>query len=159
MHEAYLLLGSNINPLENIRAAVLELRKVIPLQKLSQVWETKAEGSPGPRFLNLAALAMTELDAPSLQIQVLHPIEEMLCRVRTRDKNAPRTIDLDIIVFNGIVLEKKLWESVFVALPMSELLPQLVNPHTNQTLVDFAQQIGRSSTAISCPDLYFDITN
>jgi 2-amino-4-hydroxy-6-hydroxymethyldihydropteridine diphosphokinase len=159
MYEACLLLGSNINPLENIRAAVRELRKVMTLQKLSQVWETKAEGSPGPRFLNLAALATTELEALSLKGQVLRPIEKMLGRVRTGDKSAPRIIDLDIIVFNGIVIEKKLWESVFMALPISELLPQLINPHTNQSLIDFAQQIERSSTALSCPDLYFDITN
>ncbi len=57
-----------------------------------------------PNFLNAAVLIETDLTAAELKEQVLQVIERELGRVRTADKNAPRTIDLDIALFGDQVL-------------------------------------------------------
>ena len=68
-------------------------------------WETQAVGSPGPNFLNTAVKITTGLEMSALKLSVLRSVEQELGRVRTSDKNAPRTIDLDIIVFDDEICE------------------------------------------------------
>ncbi len=80
-------------------------------------------GSPGPRFLNAIAWISTPLDLDKFKAEVLAPIEQALGRVRTADKNAPRTIDLDVIVFDERVLDNNLWQRDFIVLPLAELRP------------------------------------
>ena len=122
-HIACLMLGSNIRPEENLQQALSLLREQVSIQKISSVWKTLAVGSPGPDFLNAAILVQTDLDADELKDSVLRPLETKLGRVRVEDKNAPRTIDLDIIIFDDILLEDDLWHQAYLAVPISELLP------------------------------------
>ena len=49
-----LMLGSNINPEENIQRALRKLEQIFPVEGVSAVWETPAIGSAGPNFLNVA---------------------------------------------------------------------------------------------------------
>lgn len=111
---------------------------------ISTAYETPAVGSPGPNFINLAVGLSTPLEAASLKHQVLAPIENRLGRVRTDDKNAPRTIDLDIIVFDGVVVDLQLWQRAHLAVPLAELLPELVNTQTNTRLEEIAGALRRS---------------
>jgi 2-amino-4-hydroxy-6-hydroxymethyldihydropteridine diphosphokinase len=142
MHTAILLFGSNIHPEENLRCALDELCACCTLQRVSSTWETLPIGSPGaPNFLNLAAEMCTDLDAQAMKTQLLRPLESRMGRVRTADKNAPRTLDIDIIVFDGQVLDEALWQRSFIALPVAELLPDLPNPNTGECLADFAKRL------------------
>lgn len=153
LHRAYLCLGSNIAPAENMRRAVNLLREQVHLLALSTCWETQAvtsAGSPAaaPNFLNAAAYIETDLDPASLKAQVLAQIEQKLGRVRTDDKYAPRTIDLDIIIFDEQVIDAELWERPHLALPFSELLPGLRYAATGETLARVAERL-RQGTAAS----------
>ncbi|HBA92820.1 MAG TPA: hypothetical protein DCZ08_14125, partial [Anaerolineaceae bacterium] len=74
-------------------------------------------------------------------------------RVRTADKNAPRTIDLDIIVYDEQVLDPNLWKRDFLAIPISELRPDLEVPGEGITLNQVAQSLRTSSTAVPRLDL------
>lgn len=148
MHSAVILLGSNISPQVNVRVAVDLLSRAAQLTASSSVWETSAVGSSGPNFLNLAVEILTELDADALKWQVLRPIEEQMGRVRVKDKNAPRTIDLDTVIFDGAVLDHNLWKRAYIALPVAELRPALVDPLTGFDLKTLAEQLRQGEEAV-----------
>ena len=122
-HRACLLLGSNIQPEENLRKAVNLLRQNFQVEQVSGVWESAAVGSQGPNFLNAAVIIRTSLKPQQLKDGFLRPFEARLGRVRTIDKNAPRTIDIDIILFDGQVIDPGLWQHVHQAMPVSEIYP------------------------------------
>jgi 2-amino-4-hydroxy-6-hydroxymethyldihydropteridine diphosphokinase len=145
VHQACLLLGSNIFPEKNIPLAVKRLQEIVNLQSVSTVWETPAVGSSGPNFLNVALLILTHLHTDQLKNQVLRTIEKELGRIRTDDKFAPRTIDMDIIAWDGIVLDKELWYQVHVAVPVSEVLPGLKFPHNGESLPSIASRLAQST--------------
>ncbi len=147
-HLAYLCLGSNIEPIENLRKAIDLLRQRTHLLEISTCWESAAIGSPGPNFLNIGALVATPLDAPALKEQVLRPIEKQLGRIRSADKYAPRTMDIDIIVFDGQVQDAEIWRRVYLALIFAEMLPGLRNPATGETLAETAQRLQEQNLAV-----------
>jgi 2-amino-4-hydroxy-6-hydroxymethyldihydropteridine diphosphokinase len=145
LHQVYLSIGSNIDPEMNVPRAIKLLREHWRDLVISTAYETPAVGSPGPDFINLAVGLNTPLDAASLKQQVLAPIENRLGRVRSADKNAPRTIDLDILVFDDTVIDPQLWVRTHLAVPLAELLPDLENPQTRTRLREIAGTLRRSS--------------
>ena len=122
-HQACLLLGSNILPEKNLTLGLNLLRNMVTISRLSSVWETPSVGSSGPDFLNLAVLITTPFKATQLKVQVLRPLEKRLGRVRSANKNAPRTFDIDIILFDGQLLDPSLWVYAHRAVPVAEILP------------------------------------
>lgn len=75
------------------------------LREAPFVW-TDPIGPPGqPRFLNGAWLIETTLELPDALSAALRQIEADLGRVRTGDKYAPRPIDLDLVMWDGVILD------------------------------------------------------
>lgn len=124
-HQACLLLGSNIQPEHNLPLAIEGLQDHLTILRISRVWETPSVGTAGPNFLNAAILARTPLDQNTLKLAILTPLEARLGRVRSSDKNAPRPIDLDIILFDGRVLDSTLWHFAHRAVPIADVQPDL----------------------------------
>ncbi|MDT8896799.1 MAG: 2-amino-4-hydroxy-6-hydroxymethyldihydropteridine diphosphokinase [Thermanaerothrix sp.] len=153
MHQAYILLGSNIEPEVNIAAAIHRLKESCVINAISSIWETEAVGSPGPRFLNAVVWLSTPLDLEALKKQILAPIEQALGRVRTPDKNAPRTIDLDVLIFDDRVLDSNIWQRDFIALPLAELRPDLSHSTNSESLAEIAQRLRSTSSAFVRSDL------
>lgn len=122
-HQVCLLLGSNLQPEKNLALGVDLLRSQVKIVRSSSVWETPALGSSGPDFLNLALLVTTTLDAKMFKEQVIRPLEMQLGRVRSADKNAPRTMDIDLILFDNRLLDPNLWRFAHRAVPVAEILP------------------------------------
>lgn len=139
-HVVCLLLGSNIQPERNLKQAIVALNQQLTLGYVSSVWETPAVGSNGPNFLNAAALVTTTHDVPSLKTQILRPIEAQLGRVRRADKNAPRTIDIDPILFDGAQLDDNLEKYAYLAVPAAELLPRF-RVKSGEYLKDIASRL------------------
>jgi 2-amino-4-hydroxy-6-hydroxymethyldihydropteridine diphosphokinase len=154
-HMAYLCLGSNITPVENLRRAIHLLCERAQLLALSACWESPAIGGQGQNFLNIGALVATLLNAAELKKQVLRPIEKQLGRVRSADKYAPRTIDIDIILFDGQVLDPEIWQRSYLALIFAEMLPGLRHPKSGETIAETAQRLQQKSLAIPRPELVF----
>jgi len=144
LNSAILLLGSNIDPEKNIFSALDLLGRV---NRKSRIWKTESFGANGPDFLNMAVEIETTLDMPELKESVITCIEKTLARIRTENKNAPRTIDIDIMLFNGKVMDYDIWEKAFAAIPVSELMPDLINPNTGDTLSHFAEKMKNSAKA------------
>jgi 2-amino-4-hydroxy-6-hydroxymethyldihydropteridine diphosphokinase len=140
MNIVYLLLGSNIDPESNILRALEYLDKNFTILEISNTWKTKPVGSNAADFLNTAVKLKTGLDAEILKEKCLCHIEEALGRVRQEDKNAPRTIDLDIIIFNEQILDESLFQYPHLIIPFSELLPDIVDPDSLQPLSVMAEQ-------------------
>ena len=143
LHHAFILLGSNIQPEINIRVAIRRIQDSVELLQLSPVWETPAIGSAGPNFLNQVIYIATNQGPETLK-DVLRQVESDLGRVRTLDKNAPRTIDLDILIYDKKILEPALWLQAHIACPLAGLIPDLIDPTTGQTLKEIAVQLSRN---------------
>lgn len=144
---AYLSLGSNIDPEQNMVSAIRLLAAMTTLRAVSSVWETKPVGTTDqPNFLNAAALVETDMTAPEFKQHVLDPIEQTLGRVRGADKFGPRTIDIDLMLFNHDIFElgkhhipnAEIVERPFVAIPLAEIDPDYQHPELGQTLSQIA---------------------
>lgn len=155
MHTAYVMIGSNIEPVENTRQAVTLLNQAVHIDAISTSWETQSIGFDGPNFLNTMARIHTDLDREALKQNVLNAIEQQLGRVRTSNKNAPRTMDLDIILFDNEVVDSALWRRAYLALPAAELLPDLKFPETGQTLDEISRLLAEAVYAAKRPELDF----
>lgn len=141
--------GSNIEPELNLPRAVRRLAERFPGLAASRVYATAAVGAPGaPPFLNAAVAIATELPLAELKHRVLRPIEAELGRVRGRDRNAPRPIDLDVAFCPGLVLrdpaagldlpDPDLVTCAHLALPLADLAPDEVHPLDGRTLAQIA---------------------
>ena len=102
MNRFYVLVGSNINPQENVKKGLNLIKESIEvnLEAVSSEHISKAVGMDGDNFLNLVLRCTTELDFKDT-VSLLKNIE-VLCG-RTRDPNnkfTSRTLDLDIIIWN-----------------------------------------------------------
>ena len=125
MNRAVIGLGSNIHPEENIRRAKEAIAGEFTLIKSSSFVETEPVGfKEQDRFLNGALLVETESDASSLK-SWLKELESKLGRVNTDNRYGPRTIDLDILVWNGEVVDEEVYEREFLRKSIKELLPDL----------------------------------
>lgn len=154
---AYLSLGSNVDPEHNLPEAVAQLARFGRIKAVSSVWQTAAVGfTSQPDFLNAAVLLETELSARNLKQRAITRIENSLGRVRTENKNGPRTIDIDIMLFNHDVIstgqrripDPELLERSFVAIPMAEIAPEYMHPEVKKTLAEIAVQFNLEAEAI-----------
>ncbi|MCS6844270.1 MAG: diaminopimelate decarboxylase [Caldilineales bacterium] len=150
MNVAYLSLGSNIAPEHNLRAAVALLAEAGRLIALSPAYETPPVGNPNdPPFLNAAAVLETSRSAEALKEGVLRPLEDRLGRRRSADPNAPRTIDVDISLFNDQVLQvgkrripdPEILRYPHVAVPLADVAPAYRHPETGETLAEIARRV------------------
>lgn len=140
-HEYFLILGSNISPEANMAAAIRQLGQRVNILDLSSVWETEAVGSPGPDFLNVVVKLESKLDDSTLKDEVITGIETRLGRVRTADRNAPRTIDLDILIVDDDIKDNRLWSVAYIVAPLSELLPDMKNSKSGESLANISNRL------------------
>ncbi|HET6328275.1 MAG TPA: 2-amino-4-hydroxy-6-hydroxymethyldihydropteridine diphosphokinase [Planctomycetaceae bacterium] len=161
-NRAYLSLGSNIEPEQNLPAAVRALTSFGRIVAVSNVWESAPFGSHGANFLNAAVLLETELSATEIYQQAIVEVERQLGRVRDpHDKNAPRTIDVDLSLFNHDVFEwaghrvpdPEILKRHFVAVPLAELDPDYVHPTEGRRLADIAASWRSSPGLVGRPDV------
>jgi 2-amino-4-hydroxy-6-hydroxymethyldihydropteridine diphosphokinase len=140
VHEVCLLLGSNIEPEQNIPRAIQLLKNELTIIKTSSVWESASQDCCYPDFLNIAVLVTTSLNAVELKGQVLRPLEARMGRVRTSNKNAPRPIDIDIILYGSLIIDPALWQHAYEAVPVAELLPEY-HSEDGKCLKDVARRL------------------
>ena len=138
MHLAYVALGANLDdPVAQVRAAFEALRHLPQsrLTRTSSLYRTAPVGVHGqPDFINAVAQLETGL-APEELLDALLDLEARFGRVR-RDRNGPRTLDLDLLLYNDIELDlprltlphPRLHLRAFVLHPLAEIAPGLVIP-------------------------------
>ena len=123
LNEVIIALGSNIDPETNIELAVVELKSRFKVSKRSQLNQTKPIGiKEQPDFFNGTLLMETELSMQTLKKE-LKRIEDFMGRDRSLPKFGPRVIDLDILIWNGIVIDDDYYEREFLRKGVEEILP------------------------------------
>jgi 2-amino-4-hydroxy-6-hydroxymethyldihydropteridine diphosphokinase len=140
-HLAYLSLGSNIQPETHLVRAIEMLQKHGRIEKISNAWESESVGAAGPNYLNACVLLVTSLSHVKLKEQALLLVERELGRKRTADKFAPRTIDIDIVIFDDASCDDKYWEQAFVVVPLAEIYPQFQNPLGQESIIKTAMRL------------------
>lgn len=140
---AYIAVGSNIDPETNILLAMDRLQDFVKVSATSRFYKTEPMERPGqPLFVNGVWKIRSPYEARDLKFRILRAIETDLGRLRTEDRHAPRTIDLDLVLFGDQVIDepglgipdRDIYRRSFVAVPLMELDPNLVLPDTRQPL-------------------------
>lgn len=125
LNKAIISVGSNIDPEANIEAAKTILSREQRILATSKFVRTKPCGLTGQAdFINGALSIETALDIKTLAVY-LKDVEARLGRGRLAAKDAPRTIDLDLVVFNGEIVGLDFGRYDFVRNAVLELLPEL----------------------------------
>jgi 2-amino-4-hydroxy-6-hydroxymethyldihydropteridine diphosphokinase len=148
---AYIGLGSNLgNRRDYVERALRMLRDTpgIVVSKVSSFYETVPVGGPPgqPNYVNAAAELETDREAQEL-MGILLTVEKALGRLRT-EKNGPRTIDLDLLLFDDMVRDgpdlilphPRLHERFFALKPLAEIAPQTRHPVLGASIADLLQE-------------------
>lgn len=170
--KAYIGVGSNILPKENVISAMHLLNKIYQVTAASTFYFTpplkpsllppeNLDSDCQADFLN-GLWSITTDDEPSKIIMTLKLIEKNLGRVRTQNRYASRTIDLDLIYAEGIVNpflkipDPDIYHRYFLALPLAELDPSLIMNDTGQSILSIIKnnQWSLENTEMK-PDLIF----
>ncbi len=137
--------GSNIEPERNLPKAIALLDDRARVLDLSTIFLSAAEGPAGqPQFLNGIVKVATRIPPRDFKFDVLRAIEAELGRRRTGDKYAPRTIDLDLILYDELVVnapdltlpDPEIFVRTYLAFPLYELEPGLRLPGSALTIED-----------------------
>ena len=152
MKDVIISAGSNIERERHIPEAIRLIRRNrrIDVHKVSRFFESESVGGPqdAPSFFNAAVWACTELDPEELR-DALRQIEVVLGRERTGDPDEPRTIDLDLTYYQGVVKDFGEWElpdpqaatAPHVAIPIADVAPDWEHDVTGQTAYDIVTQL------------------
>lgn len=117
-------IGSNIEPIRHIDSAIAGIAGVHRVLAQTQLVRTSPIGPiPQDDYLNGAILIETQMDADELKAW-LQRLENQLGRDRTGEKFGPRTIDLDIVVWNGLVTDDDVRQRDFLLQAVLELCPR-----------------------------------
>ena len=141
MGRAYLSLGSNVDAEAHLRAAVAALRARFGALQVSRAYRFPAVGFAGGDFLNAAAAIDSDLDPFALN-DWLHALEDAHGRDRSGPRYGDRTLDIDIVFYDDLVLEgpghlrlpRDELRHAFVLKPLAEIAPDFVDPGSGRPL-------------------------
>jgi len=135
MSKAYVSVGSNIDREKNVEAALERMKSEFGELECSRTWETAAVGFEVDAFYNLVVAFETSLPAQELA-QALHHMEDELGRDRSGGKFSSRSIDLDLLLYDDLVLDEdglvlprpEILEYAFVLHPLAEIAGEKKHP-------------------------------
>jgi 2-amino-4-hydroxy-6-hydroxymethyldihydropteridine diphosphokinase len=134
---AYIGVGSNIDPIQNIERALSMLMRRVRVTAVSTIYRTKPlRGRLQNDYINGVWAVETGIPPRELKETVLAPTETLLGRIRTEDVYASRTIDLDLLLYGDIAVHEDgltvpdpdIFTRPFIAIPLCEIAPGLILP-------------------------------
>ena len=151
MARIYISLGSNIEPEQHLQAGLKSLRACFGPLRLSSMYESEAVGFSGTNFLNKDASAETDLNIAAVVAQ-FKQIEQNHGRLVGAKKFSPRTLDLDLLLYDHVVCETpvtlpraEIVNNAFVLWPLAELAPELIHPVVDKSYASLWQEYDKES--------------
>jgi 2-amino-4-hydroxy-6-hydroxymethyldihydropteridine diphosphokinase len=152
MARVYLGIGSNIDPEENLRLGIRELRRIFGEIRLSAVYASAAVGFEGADFLNMV-VGLDSDESPRViqdQVEIIH---DLAGRERGAGKFASRPLDIDLLLYGDRVVDEPalklprcdVLDYSFVLRPLAELDPGLIHPQTGKTMIEHWQAFDAGS--------------
>ena len=148
MHYSTLLLGGNIGDTEAlINKAINHISKLGEVTAKSKIYASEAWGFESDNdFLNIAIIIKTEFDAEALLIE-LQEIETEMGRIRLGKGYASRTMDIDILFYDDIILNSKslevphprLHQRMFTLKCLIDILPNYQHPILKKTITELTK--------------------
>ena len=155
-HVCAIALGSNLgDSLQILELAIQRLDQIVGIvQVRSQWYQTKAVGPPQPDYLNGCVILQTLLN-PHHLLEKMLAIEQEFGRER-RERWGARTLDLDLLLFNDLILDSPtlqiphphLVERAFVLVPLAEIAADWIEPVSGRTIADLVQTVDCSGVQI-----------
>jgi 2-amino-4-hydroxy-6-hydroxymethyldihydropteridine diphosphokinase len=150
--EAFVGVGSNVDPERNILSALAAIRLRLQVDAASRFYRNPAfppRTHPEPPFINGVLRVRTNQPPWELKYGVLRKIEKTVYRKRTCDRYAPRTLDLDLLIYGGLEIESEeltlpdpeIAVRVFWAVPLAELLPEFRPPNSRVSMKDLVSTL------------------
>ncbi|WP_412970965.1 2-amino-4-hydroxy-6-hydroxymethyldihydropteridine diphosphokinase [Glaciecola sp. MF2-115] len=138
-HFILISVGSNIDKSKNTDAGLNALAKAFSDVEISPVYESESVGFDGDTFFNLVVSAQTELDVDGV-CSILKCIEDENGRIRGSQKFASRTLDLDLLTYDELVIQQpvilpreEILYNAFVLRPLADLVPTHIHPVVKKT--------------------------
>jgi 2-amino-4-hydroxy-6-hydroxymethyldihydropteridine diphosphokinase len=152
MPRVFVAAGSNVNAEQNLATASREMARSFPDLQCSPWYRNKAVGFEGDDFINFVAGFSTELPVHEV-VRRLREIEELCGRPHGAPKWAPRSMDLDILLYGDLVCEEPglklprpdLLKRPFMLGPLADLVPELDHPTLHVTIGELWRQFDQSS--------------
>jgi len=152
MAQVFVSIGSNIEREKNIRSGVQALYQSFGRLRLSSVYDSEAVGFDGDAFYNLVASFDTDRDVQAL-VSGLRDIEDRHQRRRDGPRFSSRTLDIDLLLYDDLVLggpdlylpREEITQSAFVLAPLAEIAPTLSHPLSGESYADLWRQFDRNS--------------
>lgn len=140
MAQVFIGVGSNREREKHIRAGVRELRKIIRDVRISTIYENRAVGFEGANFYNFVVGGKTALEVDEI-VARLRRIEDDCGRDRSQPRFSSRTLDLDLLLYDDLVISTETFELprsdidryAFVLCPLAEIAPGLRHPVSGRT--------------------------
>ena len=155
MSIAWLGLGSNVNAENHIRAGINELKENFKNVSLSPAYSSTAVGFEGADFINLVARIETGMQPTELR-SYLRDLEDRYGRIRNVPKFSDRSLDIDILLYDDLVLFSPILEIPrpeilkfsHVLKPLADLEPGLVHPGELRTMADIWESSGMNDDSL-----------
>ena len=152
MTRVFVAAGSNVDAERNLRLASHELVKTFGKVEFSPAYQNVAAGFEGDDFINFVAAFDTELPVRAV-VAELQRIEGLCGRERDAPKWAPRSMDLDILLFGdrvcdepGLVLPRPdLLRRAYMLGPMADIGGEVIHPLEQRTISDLWQRFARDA--------------
>jgi 2-amino-4-hydroxy-6-hydroxymethyldihydropteridine diphosphokinase len=163
MAKIYISLGSNIDRDRNTRAGIQALRERFGELELSSVYESEAVGFEGDAFYNMVIACDVDEDVHSAN-RALAEIEDTHGRDRSGPRFSSRTLDLDLLLYDDLVLDEQglrlpreeILKNAFVLWPLAEIAPELVHPVAEKTYAELWAGFDKSKETLSPIEYQFD---
>ncbi|PKM35328.1 MAG: 2-amino-4-hydroxy-6-hydroxymethyldihydropteridine diphosphokinase [Gammaproteobacteria bacterium HGW-Gammaproteobacteria-10] len=152
MARCYISIGSNIDRETNIPSSLRALKNHFGELIISSTYESEAVGFSGDNFYNLVVGFDTELDVKNVA-KILKQIELEHGRIRESKKFSARTLDLDLLLYDDLIIEdgrlqiprKEIEQYAFVLEPLSEIAPDSKHPISRLSYKELWQNLDKSN--------------
>lgn len=155
MSQIYISLGSNINRQYHVKSGLTELAKHYGALTLSSLYESKAVGFDGSDFYNMV-IGIETSDSIEQVTTTLREIEFAYGREKNAKKFSPRTLDLDLLLFDDLVVEQpaqiprhEITQNAFVLWPLAEIAPTIKHPVINKTFGSLWENYDKDSQTLT----------